>query len=394
MFALRALALGGGGGRVAARLPGAVLGVRGAVTWAPRHAVGKAAAEADAGPGGGAAEARGRASSAEDWKALDGLFEASKPVAAQEAKVSASGTSRALFAECVTSLRRSLHLADPDVDTGESTAIEDLKHEEKSLLRDIFHSVDPEKKLFPQVGVRAAGIDPYWDPFDAVQKAKGMLDVEFEELAKISTAAQAREHRLALRRRLAKIFKEKNPLADSTTGAERMGEFPKPLVRSDRFWAPDPQRRRVLRNGGRPITWRDVHLLPNFIGENGMMLPRRLTAATRTQQRQLFRAVVTARHLALLPYDWRPGHSEAMPVMDPLQFLADELTHRVSRLGDMRADAMLRVMMEKFPDINYMRFARRSTPRTARAAVPSPHCPVACRPFGAVGGRRTRGSQS
>ena len=51
-----------------------------------------------------------------------------------------------------------------------------------------------------------------------------------------------------------------------------------------------------------PIDYKDVKLLQRFISERGTIVPRRITAVTAKEQRQLAQAIKRARELALLPY--------------------------------------------------------------------------------------------
>ena len=45
-----------------------------------------------------------------------------------------------------------------------------------------------------------------------------------------------------------------------------------------------------------------MKLLQRFVSERGKILPRRITAVTANEQRQLAQAIKRARELALLPY--------------------------------------------------------------------------------------------
>jgi small subunit ribosomal protein S18 len=51
-----------------------------------------------------------------------------------------------------------------------------------------------------------------------------------------------------------------------------------------------------------PIDYKDIKLLQRFVSERGKIVPRRITAVTAKEQRQLAQAVKRARELALLPY--------------------------------------------------------------------------------------------
>jgi len=50
------------------------------------------------------------------------------------------------------------------------------------------------------------------------------------------------------------------------------------------------------------IDYKDVDLLKDFIGENGKIIPARITGTKAGYQRQLAEAVKRARFLALVPY--------------------------------------------------------------------------------------------
>jgi small subunit ribosomal protein S18 len=50
------------------------------------------------------------------------------------------------------------------------------------------------------------------------------------------------------------------------------------------------------------IDYKDVDLLKDYVGENGKIIPARITGTKAGYQRQLAEAVKRARFLALLPY--------------------------------------------------------------------------------------------
>ena len=50
------------------------------------------------------------------------------------------------------------------------------------------------------------------------------------------------------------------------------------------------------------IDYKDIKLLQRFVSERGKIVPRRITAVTAKEQRDLAKAIKRARHLALLPY--------------------------------------------------------------------------------------------
>jgi len=65
------------------------------------------------------------------------------------------------------------------------------------------------------------------------------------------------------------------------------------------------KRRKFCRFTAEKIEWidyKDVDLLKDFIGENGKIIPARITGTRTHYQRQLSAAVKRARYLALMPY--------------------------------------------------------------------------------------------
>ncbi|MGR6920221.1 30S ribosomal protein S18 [[Actinomadura] parvosata] len=55
------------------------------------------------------------------------------------------------------------------------------------------------------------------------------------------------------------------------------------------------------------IDYKDTNLLRRFISDRGKIRSRRVTGVSVRQQRELARAIKTARERALLPYSSRPG---------------------------------------------------------------------------------------
>ena len=58
----------------------------------------------------------------------------------------------------------------------------------------------------------------------------------------------------------------------------------------------------VTEAGIRFVDYKDDRFLSRFIGENGKILPSRLSGVDARHQRQLARAIKRARYLAILPY--------------------------------------------------------------------------------------------
>merc|ERR1711865_660827 len=122
--------------------------------------------------------------------------------------------------------------------------------------------------------------------------------------------------------------------------------------------------------GGREkITWRDIDIIQHFMTDNGYILPRRTTMLSRGQQKRLVKSVKTAQVMSLLPYNWKPSDYQAMPLMDPLQWMADRLTDRVKEYGDKRSRAMVQIMMERHPELNYRVFLKHEASRPKEPSV-------------------------
>eukprot|EP00371_Babesia_bovis_P002283 XP_001610930.1 ribosomal protein S18 [Babesia bovis T2Bo] len=273
----------------------------------------------------------------------------------QQHKISREGSFDALYQECMTDIYRERAEADGySEETKDSQEILDLTKQEREITKAIFRRVAPHDKLIPKLNEKDDYIDPYWDPFKRLDGLKMQVAAEFNDLARLVSAAEVRKQRKRLRQ-AAETFDNYNDPYSQTSDA---GEEPLPSNLNERFWNPDAERRTVLENNKRPFSFRDLHVLHNFVAENGQILPRRLTYATRQQQRQIFRAIRVARQMALFPYDWKPRYRDRIPLMNPQQYLADELFHRYKNKGDLRARAMLHVLMKKCTDVNCFRFLK------------------------------------
>lgn len=289
-------------------------------------------------------------------KTFDNLFRSIGNT--QNQKISNEGGFDALYQECMSQIYKNRAEADGySEETRESPEIADLTEKEQQITRSIFKRVDPFKKLIPRLENKDDYIDPYWDPFQKLDNLKVQVVSEFNDLARLVSSSEARKHRKMIREAARHYEKLYNSYSDPDYKNVDNDEI-KVKETNEKFWDPDVDRRLVLRNNLRPFCWRDLHVLHNFVAENGQIMPRRLTYATRKQQRQIFRAIRIARHMALFPYDWRPRYRDRIPLMDPRQYLADELFHRYSTLGDLRAKAMINVLMSKYPDVNFFRYLR------------------------------------
>ncbi|CAE7355574.1 unnamed protein product, partial [Symbiodinium necroappetens] len=282
----------------------------------------------------------------------------------QEAKVSHRGTSDSLVQELVNGVRARRAALSAESDPGfrqlDTLPIAKLKQDEIELTRKIFARVDAERDVTSDSKKYEIkhNIDPYWSPFHQVQDLKQQVTAEFDEYQKIVGAAEAKRTRIQIKRSLARMASVRNPYASSFRSYHKreMPEMPpKPFRLPDTFWEPTPLQAQLAKE---KITFRDLDIIQHFLADNGYILPRRTTMLSRKKQKELVAAVVTAQHMALLPYRAKLKDYQVMPLMDPLQWMADRLTDRVLEERDLRSRAMLQVMMERYPELNYRNFLK------------------------------------
>lgn len=277
-----------------------------------------------------------------------------------DTKVSSSGTPDALFQECIDAIRTkraSLEL-DPVYQQVETGAITKLKQDELELTRKIFQRVDPGRNVTSDLAHAGHHIDPYWSPFNKVNDLKEQVTAEFDEYSKFVSVAEQKRIRIQIKkslRRNAAVYNPYSPEFRNWHGRQAGEEMPKPFRLPDKYWERTPLQERLSRE---KITFRDIDIISHFVADNGYILPRRTTMLSRRSQKMLGKAVRAAQVLALLPYGWKPPDYICMPLMDPLQWMAERLTDRVIESRDLRSRAMLQVMIERYPDLNYRRFLK------------------------------------
>lgn len=181
---------------------------------------------------------------------------------------------------------------------------------------------------------------------------RDIVQNEFEKYENNVSVAESRRLMAVMRRRLRQRFRDSDPLR-AATGQRLHQTLPKPSNVDDAHWDPIVGRRRLLYNHNRPIIWRDLHILHHFVADNGAILPRSSTLASTRQQQHIIKAITHARRLGLFPKDFKPKSGDLMPIMDPLQYLVDNLTMRYKADGSRRAAAVLYVMQDVYPNLNY-----------------------------------------
>eukprot|EP00747_Dinoflagellata_sp_TGD_P164748 gnl/TRDRNA2_/TRDRNA2_185108_c0_seq1.p1 gnl/TRDRNA2_/TRDRNA2_185108_c0~~gnl/TRDRNA2_/TRDRNA2_185108_c0_seq1.p1 ORF type:complete len:391 (+),score=64.56 gnl/TRDRNA2_/TRDRNA2_185108_c0_seq1:50-1174(+) len=299
-----------------------------------------------------------------------------------DTKVSASGSADAAFQECIDAIRNKratlerdrLRGQDPVYSVQDTSPIIKLRQDEIELTRKIFRRLDPSKDVTSELSHSEHHIDPYWSPFHKVRDTKEQVTAEFDEYARLVTAAEQKRVRIQIRRSLRSMASVYNPYSPEFKRHYRRqasDPYPKPFRLPDKHWEPTARQVQLSRE---KITWRDVDIIQHFMADNGYILPRRTTMLPRKKQQELVKAVKTAQNMALLPHDWRLAEYQAMPLMDPLQWMVDRLTDRVIEARDRRSRAMLRVMIERYPELNYRNFLKHEAenprplnPETAQA---------------------------
>lgn len=282
-----------------------------------------------------------------------------------DTKVSTGGGPDALFNECLDQIRRQraeleLDHVYKDVETG---AVTKLKEDELALTRRIFRTVDPTRDVPMDRELEKHHIDPYWDPYHKVRSLKDQVTAEFDEYSRIVSVAEQKRVRIQIKRSLRRNRPIYNPYSREFRrqhGRKASEPMPVPFHMPDMFWERTPLQEKLERE---TITWRDVDIIQHFMADNGYILPRRTTKLSRRKQRDLVRAMQTAQCMALIPYKWKVNDFMAMPLMDPLQWMADRLTDRVVEHRDKRSRAMIRVMMEKYPELDYGSFLKHEAER-------------------------------
>merc|ERR1712136_278092 len=209
-------------------------------------------------------------------------------------------------------------------------------------------------------------IDPYWNPFNKVDDVKSQVTAEFDEYSRYVSIAEAKRVRIQIKKSLKRSAEIYNPYSKGF--AEHHGRVaselpPQPFRLADKYWERPPLHERLARER---ITWRDVDIIQHFIADNGYILPRRTTMLSRSKQKDLVNAVKRAQSMSLIPIGWRPNDYQAMPLTDPLQWMADRLIDRVIEHRDRRSEAMIRVMMERHQELNFGRFLKHVARRAER----------------------------
>lgn len=285
-----------------------------------------------------------------------------------DTKVSSSGSPDALFQDCINAVRqqRARLELDPIYKNVETEAITKLKQDELELTRKVFARVDPTRDVTSDLNHGAHHIDPYWNPFNKVDDVKSQVTAEFDEYSRYVSIAEAKRVRIQIKKSLKRSAEIYNPYSKGFAEHHGRGASelpPKPFRLADKYWERPPLHERLARER---ITWRDVDIIQHFIADNGYILPRRTTMLSRSKQKDLVNAVKRAQTMSLIPIGWRPNDYQAMPLTDPLQWMADRLIDRVIEHRDRRSEAMIRVMMERHQELNFGRFLKHVARRAER----------------------------
>jgi ribosomal protein S18 len=260
-------------------------------------------------------------------------------------------------------IRRARIEKDPEVHNVRSDVIEKLTQQETEITRTLFERLDENAHSQEErIARREHNIDPYWDPFRHVEESREKLSAEFDEYSKLVAAADAKALRMQIRKALLKNKQRYDSYSlDYRKWLKRLPaeKIPVPHKIHEQFWEQSGLQKQLARER---ITWRDTDLLQHYRAPNGYILPRRLTKLSKRKQMDLVKAVRVAQQMALIPFDWNSQGSETMPLMDPIQWMSHRLSRQVEKGPDgvpvknevknMRAAAMMKILMEKNPEIN------------------------------------------
>ena len=239
-----------------------------------------------------------------------------------------------------------------------SEAIEKLTQQETDITRTLFERLDENAYTQEErIARREHNIDPYWDPFRHVDDTKEKLTAEFDEYAKLVSAADAKAVRVQIRKALLKNKQRYDSYSlDFRRWLKRLPaeKIPVPHKIHEQFWELSGLQKQL---GRERITWRDPDIIQHYRAANGYILPRRLTKLSKRKQMDLVKAVRKAQQMALVPFDWNSSGSETMPLMDPMQWMSHRLSRQVEKgkdglpvkdsIKNARAAAMMTVLTEK-----------------------------------------------
>lgn len=195
-----------------------------------------------------------------------------------------------------------------------------------------------------------------------MEETREKLGAEFDEYAKLVSAADAKIVRTQIRKALLRNRMRYDSFSlDYRRWLKRQPteKIPIPHKIHEQFWELSGLQKQLARER---ITWRDPDIIQHFRAANGYILPRRLTKLTRRKQLHLVKAVRIAQQMAVIPFDWNSAGSETMPLMDPVQWAAYRLSRQVEKdsrgmiqkdqLKNIRATAMMTKLTEKYPSVN------------------------------------------
>jgi ribosomal protein S18 len=195
-----------------------------------------------------------------------------------------------------------------------------------------------------------------------VEQAKEKLTAEFDEYAKLVSAADAKAVRVQIRKALLKNRQRYDSYSlDFRRWLKRLPaeKIPVPHKIHEQFWELSGLQKQL---GRERITWRDPDIIQHYRAANGYILPRRLTKLSKRKQMDLVKAVRIAQQMAIVPFDWNSSGSETMPLIDPVQWMSYRLSRQVEKgkdgvpvkdeIKNVRATAMMTKLVENHPEIN------------------------------------------
>ena len=270
-------------------------------------------------------------------------------------KVSPRSTRDALFLELLDSVRASRVEQSPQIHRQPSAVVARLTEEETEITRKLFH------RLGERSGESKHEIDPYWDPFNAVEEEREKLEGDVRECSALATAEEAKRVRLEIRRAVRRAMEGRYYDAYTrnfrrSQGRQRGSFPPSPHRVMEQFWEKSSLVQEIDEMRKFRVSFRDLDILSHFRSSNGSILPRRVTKLSQEKHRQVAKATKIAQQMALTPVKWNAADYQTIPLMDPLQFMVDRLVARTKinsanqkstltrKISAARANAMLHVL--------------------------------------------------
>ncbi|EAN33901.1 Ribosomal protein S18 family protein [Theileria parva strain Muguga] len=248
----------------------------------------------------------------------------------------------------------------------ESKTIQDLTKQEYDILNKVFNRVNNASMFSkstsntPNPSVKSkqygnTGISPYWDPFKNIKNLKLQIISEYNQLKRLVDNVKLYKFKQAVN----SLSSSGINFGHTDASDNKVNEDSESMyIKNENFWDPDRNKRLILNNNNKPFSFHDLHVLHNFISQDGQILPRRINMTTRKQQIQIFKAIKIARNLALFPYNNKPSYHNQIPLINPIEYMYNELFYKYKNENDLRCKTMIQILQNKYPNINYHKYLK------------------------------------